>query len=225
MVAVLLLAALVLGYGVVELATQEPNDDLIRVKGLDESQQAFGGVPQQGDRLGSADAPVAIQVFNDLQCADCRRDFLNTVPGLVENLARPGEAKLLYRHHSVARSPRQLGFLGAEAAALQAYGWQYTYLFFRNQDEAERVGVDQHFLETIAGATGELDVVRWRRDFAEANDPESEIAQRLDSYEDLAQNLRIRSRQAAIVTGPNGTITLQDGPTLAQIEAAVDGVR
>jgi len=224
-IAALAVLALVLGYGLVELATQEPNEELVRLQGLDESQQAFGGVPQQGDRIGSANAPVTIQIFNDVQCADCRRDFLTTVPGLMESLARPGEAKLLYRHHSVARTPLQLGFLGAEAAAEQGYGWQYVYLFFRNQDEAERVGVDEDFLAAVAGATGELEVERWRRDFAEAADPDSRIARRLDGYEELAQGLGIRSRQAAVVSGPRGTVTLQDGPTLREIERAAQRVR
>ena len=108
-------------------------------------------MPQEGDRLGSDDAPVTIQVFNDLQCSSCREDFLSTIPALAENYARPGDVKLLYRHYSNSENPEQLGFYGAEAAAEQGYGWQYTYLFFRNQDEAERFGVDQDFLASIAG--------------------------------------------------------------------------
>ena len=96
----------------------------------------FGGVPQEGDRLGSSDAPVTIQVFNDMQCSDCREDFLGTIPTLTENYARPGDVKLLYRHYSNSENDEELGFYGAEAAAEQGYGWQYIYLFFRNQNEA-----------------------------------------------------------------------------------------
>ena len=62
---------------------------------------------------------------------------------LAERYARPGDVQLLYRHYSNSERPEQLGFFGAEAAAEQGYGWQYIYLFFRGQDEAERVGVDQ----------------------------------------------------------------------------------
>jgi protein-disulfide isomerase len=224
-VAALALLAIALGYGIVELSTQSPNEDLIRVEGLDDSQRIFGGVAQQDDRLGSADAPVAIQIFNDLQCRDCRADFLDTVPGLVDDLVRPGDVKLLYRHHSVAKTPLELGFLGAEAAANQGYGWQYTYLFFRNQEEARRNRVDENFLDAIAGGVAELDLDRWNRDFQAASDPDSTIAQRLDSDESLAQDLGIRSRQAAIVSGPRGTVTLQDGPTLGEIERAVRQVQ
>ena len=108
-------------------------------------------MPQEGDRLGSSNAPVTIQVFNDLQCGNCREDFLGTIPALAERYARPGDVQLLYRHYSNSINTEQLGFYGAEAAAEQNYGWQYTYLFFRNQDEAERFGIDQDYLASIAG--------------------------------------------------------------------------
>ena len=75
-----------------------------------------------------------------MQCSDCREDFLGTIPALTEDYARPGDVQLLYRHYSNSESPEELSFYGAEAAAEQGYGWQYIYLFFRNQEEAERFG-------------------------------------------------------------------------------------
>ena len=107
-------------------------------------------MPQEGDRLGSSDAPVSIQIFNDLQCSNCRNDFLSTIPALVERLcaARRREAALRATTRS-AQNPHELGFYGAEAAAQQGYGWQYTYLFFRNQNEAERFGIGQDYLTSV----------------------------------------------------------------------------
>ena len=129
-----------LGYLIVQISTQKAGRAIVHVAGIAEAQEIFGGVPQEGDRLGSSDAPVTIQIFNDLQCSSCREDFLGTIPALTEDYARPGDVKLLYRHYSNSESPQELGFYGAEAAADQGYGWQYIYLFFRNQDEAERFG-------------------------------------------------------------------------------------
>ena len=79
-----------LGYAIVNIATQKAGRAVVQVAGISEAQEIFGGVPQEGDRLGSSDAPVTIQVFNDLQCSSCREDFLSTIPGLVEGYARPG---------------------------------------------------------------------------------------------------------------------------------------
>jgi protein-disulfide isomerase len=219
------LALLVLGYAIVSIATQKAGPDLVHLAGISEAQEIFGGVPQEGDRLGSSDAPVSIQVFNDLQCSSCREDFLSTIPGLVDGYARPGDVKLLYRHYSNSESPQELGFYGAEAAAAQGYGWQYTYLFFRNQDEAERFGVDQDFLDSVAGGIEELNEPEWLAYLEDNGGSDGPIGKRLEGYEELGRDLGIRTHQAAIVSGPGGTRTLQDGPALAQIEAAIEAVQ
>ncbi|MGE5281215.1 MAG: DsbA family protein [Chloroflexota bacterium] len=222
---VLGLGLVALAYAVVNIATQKPGPAAIRIAGIGEAQEIFGGVPQEGDRLGSSDAPVTIQVFNDLQCSSCREDFLSTIPALVTEYARPGDVKLLYRHYSVSESPQELGFYGAEAAAAQGYGWQYTYLFFRNQDEAKRFGIDQRFLDSVAGGVEELNEPEWLSYLEDEGRPGGPIDRKLEGYERLGTELGIRTRQAAIVSGPRGTRTLQDGPSLAAIEAAIEAVR
>jgi protein-disulfide isomerase len=225
---VLLLLAVALaglGYLIVSIATLKPGDPVVHVAGINDGQRLFGGVPQEGDRLGSANAPVTIQIFNDLQCNACREDFLGTVPSLAEDYARPGDVQLLYRHYSNSENVEQLGFFGAEAAAEQGYGWQYTYLFFRNQEEAGHFGVDQEFLDSIAGGIEELDYPKWKDDLEKNGGPDGAISERLAGYEELGSDLGIRVRQAAIVTGPSGTQTLQDGPKLSQIERAIEEVR
>jgi protein-disulfide isomerase len=224
-VLVLGLAVLALGYALVNIATQKAGRGVVRLAGIAEAQEIFGGVPQEGDRLGSSDAPVSIQIFNDLQCSSCREDFLGTVPGLVDGPVRSGDVKLLYRHYSVSESPQELGFYGAEAAARQGYGWQYTYLFFRNQDEAERFGIHQDFLDSVAGGIEELNEPEWLSYLEDHGGSEGAISKQLEGYDELGTNLGIRTRQAAIVSGPGGSRTLQDGPTLAQIEAAIEAVR
>jgi len=224
-IAIISLFLFVLGYSIVAIATQEAGRAEVEVSGVGDAQRIFGGVPQFGDRVGSSNAPVAIQVFNDLQCADCREDFLTTIPTLVEDYARPGDVKLLYRHYSVAQNPQELGFYGAEAAAEQGYGWHYTYLFFRNQDEAERFGIDADYLAEIANGVEKLDQDEWLAAKEAGEGADGGITERLEGYEELGSELGIRVRQAAIVTGPNGTRTLQDGPTLGQIERAIEAVR
>lgn len=220
-IAVFALFAFGVGYLVVEVATQEPGGDVVELQGVNDAQRIFGGVPQEGDRVGSDDAPVTIQVFNDLQCGNCREDFLSTIPSLVEDYARPGDVKLLWRHYSNSENVRQLGFYGAEAAAEQGYGWNYTYLFFRNQGEAQSFGIDQEFLESIAVGIEKLELAEWRLDLEELGGVDGPISRRLDGYEELGRGLGIRVRQAVIVSGPGGTRTLQDGAGLGEIERAI----
>jgi hypothetical protein len=219
------LALAALCYALVEISTQEAGREVVRLEGLGTAQQLFGGVPQEDDRLGSNDAAVAIQIFNDLQCGNCRNDFLDTIPGLVEGYVRPGNVKLLLRHYSVAANPLELGFFGAEAAAQQGYGWQYTYLFFRNQGEAERFGIDNEFMASLAASIGELNVSEWQQYLDSQGGSGGAIATTLEGYEDLGMRLGIRAGQAMIVSGPGGTRTLQDGPSRGRIERAIEAVR
>jgi Thioredoxin len=225
--ALLALALAGIGYTIVVLSTQEPEKGIVHVAGVGEAQELFGGVPQEGDRLGSNDAPVTIQVFNDVQCSNCREDFLETIPNLMEKYVRPGDVKLLYRHYSNAETPQELGFYGAEAAADQGYGWQYIYLFFRTQEEAERFTSERSFgdfAKSIAGGVEELDVEEWERDIEENGGADGAIQERLEGYEELGRELGIRVGQGMIVSGPNGTRTLQEGPSLVEVEKAIAAV-
>jgi protein-disulfide isomerase len=219
------LALFAIGYAIVSISTQEAGPEVVRISGISDAQRLFGGVPQEGDRVGSADAPVSIQVFNDLQCSSCRDDFLSTIPSLAEGYARPGDVKLLYRHYSNSQRVEQLGFYGAESAAEQGYGWQYIYLFFRNQDQAERFGIDQDYLDSIAGSIEEMNEPEWLAYLEDNGGSGGAIDEKLQGYEELGRDLGIRTGQAAIVSGPRGTETLQDGPSLAEIEAAIEAVQ
>jgi protein-disulfide isomerase len=226
-VALLLAGLFGLSYAIVNISTQKADKGVVHVAGISEAQELFGGVPQEGDRLGSNDAPVSIQVFNDLQCANCREDFLNTIPGLMEPYVRPGDVKLLYRHYSNAETAQELGFYGAEAAAEQGYGWQYIYLFFRSQEEAKRfrtAKLFEGFERSIAGGVEELEIEEWNRAVEAAKASDSAIQKRLEGYEELGRQLGIRYGQAMIVNGPKGTKTLQEGPTLAEVKRAIAAV-
>lgn len=226
-VILLAMGLIALSYAIVNIATQKEDKGIVHVAGISEAQELFGGVPQEGDRLGSNDAPVSIQVFNDLQCASCREDFLKTIPGLMEPYVRPGDVKLLYRHYSNAETAQELGFYGAEAAAEQGYGWQYIYLFFRTQEEAKRFRTQklfENFESSIAGGVEELEIEEWNQALDEAKVSGSPIQKRLEGYEELGRNLGIRYGQAMIINGPNGTKTLQEGPSLAEVERAIAAV-
>ncbi len=221
----LALGLVALGYFIVTVSTKKAGSDVVHVAGISEAQEIFGGVPQEGDRLGSSDAPVTVQLFNDIQCSNCSEDFLSSIPTLAEKYARAGSVKFLYRHYSNSESPQELGFYGAEAAAAQGYGWQYIYLFFRNQEEAKRFGVNQDFLDSIAGSVEELNFPEWQEYLEKESGSDGAITRVLDGDEELGSKLGIRYGQAAIVTGPNGTRTIQDGAQLGQMEQAIEEVQ
>jgi protein-disulfide isomerase len=223
-VLILALGLVALGYSLVGISTKKAARDVVRIEGIEKAQETFGGVEQEGDRLGSSSAPVSIQVFNDLQCGNCRSNFLEAIPPLVEKQVRPGNVELLMRHYSIAENPLEKGFFGAEAAAQQGYGWQYTYLFFYNQEEAQRFQIDEKFSESMAATIGELDVPEWREYLHRHGGSGGSIQKKLERDEEEGTRLGIRTKTAMVLTGPNGTRTLQEGPELGEIEAAIAAV-
>jgi protein-disulfide isomerase len=228
------LALLALGYMIVNLATQKPNKNAVHLAGVGEAQELFGGVPQEGARLGSEDAPVTVQIFGDEQSSLCREGFLSTIPGLTEKYARPGTVKFLYRHYSNSENEIEYGFYGTEAAAEQGYGWQYAFLFYVNQDEADRFGVteaenrrsglSETFLDTLAGGVEELEATEWEEAFEQGQEPGSTITRSLEAQQELGSKLGIRYGLAMVIEGPSGNQTLQENPTLKEVERAIEKV-
>ncbi len=207
------LALLALGYALVGIATQKAGRDVVHIAGIAEAQEIFGGVPQEGDRLGSSDAPVSIQVFNDLQCSSCREDFLGTIPGLVEKLRPPrrreaalppllGQSKARRSSASTAPRPRRSRAMAGSTPTSSSAT--------RTRRNASASTSD--FLDSVAGGIEELNEPEWLAYLEDEGGSDGAISQKLDGYEELGTGLGIRTRQAAIVSGPGGTRTLQDGP-------------
>jgi protein-disulfide isomerase len=187
------------------------------IEGSGVVQRIYGGIEQQGPTLGEPDAPVSISIFNDVQCTECADYHLATVPKLVEDLVRDGEARLEFRNRPVGQNPTTVAAVAATAAGEQGVEWQYVHLVFLNQDQVRTSGVDDEFLERVAESIPgpEFDVAQWRRD---RDAPEVEA--RVESDDELGAELGVAAPSVA-VDGPGGTRELRDGPSVEAIEAAV----
>lgn len=211
--------------GLVGMATREPSNEYADVVGVGDMRQIFGGVRQLDDRLGEDGAPVQMQVFLDAQSSTYKDQFLETIPPLVAGPVRGGELKLLYRNRSLTRNATELSFYGIEAAANQDYAWQYAYLMFRNQDMAVEQGLDEELLTRLAESIEHLDLEQWKADFEAGLEDGSQMTAELQEQDEIAINLKIRDKPAAVVNGPGGTEVVQDAPDLAELQVAIGKVR
>jgi len=208
-----LLAALV------SLSVGEHREEKFTISGSGEVQELVGGIPQLGDRLGSDDAPITIDVFNDIQCTRCADYQREVIDPLINDYVRPGDAQMIFRHYPLGGKPVTLGGVAAEAAGQQDRQWQFIEVFIRNLDQVPTEGVTQEFLNEIAAATPKLEVTDWEQ--AMQSD---EAEQAATAGNDLGTKLKITANPAVVVTGANGSEELDDAPGIDDIEAAIDSV-
>jgi protein-disulfide isomerase len=213
-----------IGFAIVSIAigtgTEDGGD--IHITGAAEVQSLVGGIEQDGPRLGSPDAPVTVQVFNDLQCDPCSDWNRDVIIPLISGPVRDGDLQLVYHNFPMTESGFFLGAYGAVAAAKQDYEWQFVELFFANQEGAKKHGADQQFLDNIARGVGivNFNVEQWQRDM-NADD----ITSTLEDDERITAERRLPVGPAVVVGGPNGTKQLTESPSLAEVQAAIAQVR
>jgi protein-disulfide isomerase len=215
------LVALVLGgaallAAIVGIAVSEPREGEVEITGVAEAQQTLGGLRQDGPFIGSPEAPVTVEVYNDLHCASCAGWELRTIPPLVESLVRDRRARLRFRHFPMSERERSVGALASASAALQDREWQYLTLFFANQAKVRETGVTDQFLRQVASSVSDLSLADWDTD---RDSPEVERRLTADAAEAL--RLHLPAEPAAVVLGPRGTRKLVESPSAVEIEAAV----
>jgi protein-disulfide isomerase len=190
------------------------------VGGVNDVQRILGGIPQEGAYLGPDDAEVTVTVFNDVQCTPCTTFETETVDRLVEEYARTGDARLEFRHFSLAPNDTTLGAIAAEAAGEQARQWQYIDTFARNIDLVDDHGVTDELVREVAEAIPNLEIDEWQEDY---DDPAAAELVRDDAA--LAAELELPAEPAVVVSGPGGQRELIETPSYDEIAAAIDDVR
>lgn len=208
-----LLAALV------SLSIGENREEQLVITGTGDVQELISGIPQLDERLGEEDAPITLTLFTDVQAPLAADYQAAVIDPLIEDEVRTGNVQMILKNFSLGAKEVTLGGIGVEAAADQDHGWQYAEMFMRNQDVAPQRGVDQDFLNEVAGNTPRLEVTAWEE--AEG-DPASEAAATEDA--DLAVRLRLTDGVAVNVQGPNGSELLPDAPSRDAIDAAIERV-
>jgi protein-disulfide isomerase len=214
----LVVGAIALASAIVSLSVGEGGPEPAKVGGVNDVQRIFGGIEQEGAYIGPSDAATTITVFNDIQCSDCADYEIDTIDPLVEDYARTGEARLEFRHFSLAPNDTTLAAIASEAAGMQDRQWQYLDTFVRNQDLGGGTVNDQ-VLREVAEAVPELDVDQWVDDNAA---PASEELVRDDAM--VASQLKLTAEPAVVVSGPGGQRTLLDFPSREDIDRAVAAV-
>jgi protein-disulfide isomerase len=100
-----------------------------------EARSTFAGVPQSGETLGKASAPLTLTVFEDPQCPFCRQWNIDTLPTVVQNYVRTGRIKIVYRGVVVIGGNSLVGLAAIYAAAEQNKLWQMVEALYERQGD------------------------------------------------------------------------------------------
>jgi protein-disulfide isomerase len=160
----------------------------------------IGGIPQSGNVLGNAKAPVTLVYFGDLECPICKQFTLGALPTLIQKYVRTGKLRVEYRNLETAtREPETFRTqqVAALAAGKQNKGWYYIELFYNQQGEEDTGYVTEQYLRTLAGQTPGLNLTDWT---AARNEP-------------AFSNTITSDAQAANNAGFTGTPSFQIGKT------------
>ena len=220
-ITVLTLLAIGLGYAIVSLSVGEKGPHPIQIEGTGDVQELVGGIHQLDDRLGDDEAPISMTLYQDVQCPRCADFQADVIDPVIEEYVRTGQAQIIWKNFPLGLKPVTLGAIAVEAAAEQDHGWQYAELFMRNLDEVPEQGVNQDYLDQVASVTPKLDTAAWEEAYAGAA-PGTEAADSAQEDVDLATDLRLPADPILVIDGVNGSETLEDVPSLEDVEAAID---
>ena len=124
------------------------------VHGTFETTAMLKGIPQDGNVLGRADAPVTIVEYADLQCPACQAWALGTLPAIVDEYVRPGKAKIVFNGVSFLGEDSATALQTAAAAGLQGKLWHVAELLYHSQGAENSGWVTDDLLRSIGEAAG-----------------------------------------------------------------------
>jgi protein-disulfide isomerase len=186
----------------------------------------LAGIPQSGNRLGSANAKVTVTEFGDLECPVCKDFALGAETQLIAKDVRDGKVKLIYRSlpTATANGPDPGIFATQQAAALAAgnqnLGWNYIELFYHEQGSEDTAYVTPSYLNGLASQIPGLNYGKWSSD---RFDPA--LASQVAKDEQAATAAGFDSTPTIVVTGPKSQAQPIVGDTdYGSLESAIKSV-
>jgi protein-disulfide isomerase len=187
-------------------------------KGAAQVDSELSGIPQQGQVLGDANAPVTVTEFGDPQCPVCAAFSEQIAPELISSDVKGGSVKFQFQPYLIIGPDSKPAMKAVLAAGEQGRFWNYLQLFYRNQGEENSGYVTDPFLTSIANAAGVADIDKWNQS-RNGSQWDSVLANGTNQAESLGFN----GTPSILVQGPNGQKALS-GFGLSEIRSAIQQV-
>ena len=110
--------------------------------------------------LGSASAPVTLDVWSDFQCPFCQQFWTTVEPQIVSTYVAPGKVRLVYHDYTFLGQESIDAAIAARCADRQGKFWDYHDYLFANQGAENSGAFAPSRLTQLAQAVG-LDMTAW----------------------------------------------------------------
>jgi protein-disulfide isomerase len=176
----------------------------------------FKGIPQRGNVLGKANAPVTMVEYIDLQCPVCRTFETEVMPTIVPRFVRTGKVQVIARPIAFIGPDSASGREAALAAARQNRFFEFTQLAYSNQGGENSGWLDDNFVRAAYASIPGLNAAG-----AEKARTESAIAEQGDQFESQASADNVTGTPTILVGKTGGRLTEVTSPDVPNLSAAI----
>ena len=177
----------------------------------------FKGIPQRGNVLGKANAPVTLVEYIDLQCPICRAFETEVMPTIVPRFVRNGKVQVIARPIAFIGPDAERGRLAALAAARQNRFFDFSQLLYDNQGTENTGWLDDNFVRAAFASLPGLNVAA-----AEKARTQTAIADEANRYDTQANADKVRGTPTILVGKTGGKLTEVVSPDVANLSGAIE---
>jgi protein-disulfide isomerase len=195
--------------------------DAGKVEETTQVDQLLKGIPQNGNVLGKASAPVTLIEYGDLQCPVCKEYSEEFLPAIIEKQVKNGEVKIVYRDFIIISEESIPAGEAALAAGEQGKGWSFIELFYRNQGEERSGYVTDEFIEGIAEGAGVPDMKKFNEERKSGK-----FKKKVEATTEQAGTFGFEGTPSFAIEGPhsNGIELLNTPQSVGEFEEAIEEV-
>ena len=177
----------------------------------------FKGIPQRGNVLGKANAPVTLVEYIDLQCPICRAFETDVMPTIVPRFVRSGKVQVIARPIAFIGPDSERGRLAALAAARQNRFFDFSQLLYDNQGTENTGWLDDDFVRAAFASLPGLNVAA-----AEKARTQTATADEANRYDTQADADKVRGTPTILVGKTGGKLTEVVSPDVANLSGAIE---
>ena len=177
----------------------------------------FKGIPQRGNVIGKANAPVTLVEYIDLQCPICRAFETEVMPTIVPRFVRSGKVQVIARPIAFIGPDSVRGRLAALAAARQNRFFDFSQLLYDNQGTENTGWLDDNFVRAAFASLPGLNVAA-----AEKARTQTAIADEANRYDTQADADKVRGTPTILVGKTGGKLTEVVSPDVANLSGAIE---